>query len=435
MTNFSLAKIDNRLQLLRVPMPSVESVTVLVLCNTGSRYETDKQHGIAHFFEHMVFKGTDKYPNAQVLSEAIESVGADFNAFTSKEYTGYYVKAAAQHIDLALDVVSDMMLTPRLRQEDIDREKGVIIEEINMYADTPARHVGDLFDRMAFSSGSGLNHDIIGDKDSVNSFKSKDFQDFLSQWYGQENMLLIVAGKAELVESRDLLYKVEEFFSKKTATKRQDGKAKVREGLKSKPLSDRKFHLDYKQTEQAHFILGWPGLDRHDERRFALSLLSTVMGGGMSSRLFSELREKRGLCYYVRSDVDQYHDVGFFGASAGVDPKRIDEALEVAVGQFENLVAGNPVTEAELKKAKDFTAGKMALSLEDSESRAHFYGMQQLMRDEVLEPEEIIERTSKVTLDEVMDLAKEIVTEGQIRFCLIGPFKDEDRFRKILEKW
>jgi len=194
-------------------MPAVESVTVLVLCNTGSRYEKPEQYGIAHFFEHMVFKGTKKYPTAQILASTVDGIGADFNAFTGKEYTGYYVKAAAQHVGLALDVVSDMLLAPELRQVDIDREKGVIVEELNLYLDTPHRHIADLFDNMVYQ-GNGLEHDIVGNKSTIRSLKSDDFQTFLQSWYGLGNMLLVLAGDSQVVEDEATMDLIRAAFAK-----------------------------------------------------------------------------------------------------------------------------------------------------------------------------------------------------------------------------
>jgi predicted Zn-dependent peptidase len=252
MFTHSLITLASGLPVITVPMPAVKSVTVLVLANTGSRYEKPKEEGIAHFFEHMVFKGTDKFPDAQSLAATVDGIGADFNAFTSKEYTGYYVKAASEHVGLALDVVSDMLLTPKLRQDDIDREKGVIIEEINMYADAPARHVNDLFDRLMFK-GSGLGHDIIGTKETVSEFKTEDFQQFLKQWYGHGNMLLVMAGDAEVLNDPETLETVRKAFSKEAGERIKD-KVKLQRYLPTQPLAPHRTHLEFKETEQAHFV-------------------------------------------------------------------------------------------------------------------------------------------------------------------------------------
>ncbi len=431
MLRHSLTTLSMGLPVVCIPMPSVESVTVLVLVNTGSRYEKPKEEGIAHFFEHMVFKGTDKYPDAQALASAVDSVGADFNAFTSKEYTGYYVKSASKNIRLALDVVSDMLMTPKLRQDDIDREKGVIVEEINMYADTPSRHINDLFDRMMFK-GSGLGHDIIGTKSTVSEMTTEDFTHFLKQWYGPGNMLLVMAGDARVLEDPATLELADQMFSKESNERIKD-KVKLQRYLPVHPLAPHRLQLTYRETEQAHFVMGWPGINRSDKDKYALSVLSTILGGNMSSRLFTEVREKRGLCYYVHSDSDMYHDIGVFGASAGVDPSRVEEALKVTINEFYTVASGEkPMTEEELQKAKDYVAGKMVLGFEDSENVAQYYGMKQLLTDQIELPEEILERIRAVTKEELAAVADRLIKSGELRLAVIGPFKDKQKFEDII---
>lgn len=435
MLKHTVSKLESGLTVIRVPMPAVKSMTVIALCNTGSRYEDSSQYGVAHFFEHMVFKGTQNYPDTQILSGAIDAVGADFNAFTSKEYTGYYVKAASNHMELALDVLSDMLLTPTLKQADIDREKGVIIEELNMYVDSPSSHIANLFEQMFFE-GSGLEHNIIGTKDTISSMKTEDFQSFLNTWYGFGNMLLVIAGDSEVVAKESTLTLVEKMFKKGSLERHQLDKQKstASHKLNKNPISDKKLHVEFRKTEQAHLIMGWPGLKRAAKERYALSLLSTIIGGNMSSRLFIEVREKRGLCYYVHSDVDQYHDAGFFGASAGVDQTRVEEAIKVIRAEFEAAATGErPITEQELQKAKDYVAGKMVLGLEDSESVAQFFGMKQLLLDEISTPEETLARYNQVTLKEVQAILKQLVKPGELRLAVIGPYEDSQAFAELIK--
>lgn len=432
MFEYSFTTLTSGLPVICVPMPSVKSVTVLVLANTGSRYEKPKEEGIAHFFEHMVFKGTLNYDSAQKLASTVDSVGADFNAFTSKEYTGYYVRGASEHLSLALDVLSDMLLQPLLRQEDIDREKGVIIEEINMYADNPARHINDIFDRMMFS-GSGLGHDIIGTKKTISALTTADFRHFLKQWYGLGNTLLVMAGDAAVLNAPETLEMAEKAFNKDAGERIKD-KVRLDRYLPDQPLAPERLNVTFKETEQAHFILGWPGMTRTDPRRYALSLLSTILGGNMSSRLFSEVREKRGLCYYIHADADMYHDTGVFGAAAGVDPQRVEEAIKVTIDEFMAVIDGRlPITADELQKAKDYVAGKMVLSFEDSESVAQYYGMKQLLSNVIEEPEEILEKIKALTLAEIQVAATALIKSGEMRLALIGPFKEISAFEKIME--
>lgn len=415
-------------------MPGVQSVTTLALANTGSRYEKPKVEGIAHFFEHMVFKGTENYPNAQVLAAAIDAIGADFNAFTSKEYTGYYVKAAAEHVGIALDVVSDMLLRPLIKQEDIDRERGVIIEEINMYQDHPMRRIGDLFDRMFFR-GSGLSHDVLGSKTTVGSINRPDFISFLRQWYGLGNVTLVVAGSEELINSPATLSLIKKAFGKETEHIRPRDKVKIDKLIsKGSPISPHKLHIEEKSTEQAHLVLGWPGIERKNESRHALALLNVVLGGNMSSRLFTEVREKRGLCYYVRSDNDYYHDAGVFGASAGVDPKRIDEAIKVIIDEFQAAAGGSkPITDAELANAKEYLIGSIKLGFEDSRSVAQYFGLKHLLTNEVESPNETMEKLRAINLDQVRAVAEKIILADETRLAVIGPYSDEARFKKLIK--
>jgi len=409
-------------------MASISSVTALVLGNTGSRYEKPAQQGLAHFFEHMVFKGTKKYPDPQVLASTIDAVGAQSNAFTSKEYTGYYVKAASKHLERSLDVLSDMLLQPLIRPEDIEREKGVIIEEINMYSDSPMQDIDNVFDQLLFENES-LGHDVIGTKETVSGMTHQDFLDLLSGWYGLPNLTLVLAGDATVVESDQTLDLVSKLFGgeKRPQETRVDHRVEVAPLLKSSWKNTGRLLVKTKQTEQAHLMLGWPGLVRSDERRYALALLSIVLGGNMSSRLFTEVREKRGLCYYVHSTVDYYHDAGVFGAAAGVDPRRIHEAVQVIVDEFQQLSsAKNAITQQELDRAREFAMGTLVLSLEDSQSVAQYYGVRQLLQRKIDTPDAVIERLKRVTLEEINLLAQTLLKSGEMRLALIGPFEQAE---------
>ncbi|PIR61531.1 MAG: hypothetical protein COU66_03320 [Candidatus Pacebacteria bacterium CG10_big_fil_rev_8_21_14_0_10_44_11] len=433
MAQFKQYQLKNGLSVLVVEMPGVHSVTSLVLCNTGSRYEDPHQAGIAHFFEHIVFKGTAKYSSPQLLASSIDAIGADFNAFTSKEYTGYYVKSASQHLESSLDVLSDMLLCPLIKQADIDREKGVIIEEINMYKDTPMRYVADLFEQMAYAD-FGLKHDIVGNKTTISAIKQSDFQTFLSSWYGLPNMLLVLAGDADVLHKDSTLKLVEEAFAKEPNQPRATTKVTIENYFSKQPLSVERLYIEHKQTEQAHLILGWPGISRHeDAMRPQLSILDTVLGGNMSSRLFSEVREKRGLCYYVRSDTDMYHEVGLVGASAGVDPNRVFEAIEVIMNEFAQLAQSKkPITAAELVRAKEYIRGTMTLSFEDSRSVAQNYGLKQLLLNKVETLEESLARIQAVTLEEVNQLAVQLFAKAKPKLTVIGPFDQRDKFENLI---
>ncbi len=427
--------LKNGLTVLFIPMAGVRSATVLALANTGSRYEPEQWSGISHFLEHMVFKGTHSYPTAQDLAAAVDAVGAEFNAFTSKEYTGYYVKASSQHVKLAIDVVSDMVLTPTLRSEDLEREKGVIIEELNMYNDTPSRHIGNVFERLLFAKSS-LGRDIIGTKETIRSLKREDFLKYMQQWYGLGNVVVTVAGDAQVLKSKQMMDWIEEAFQKPSDTKRKNGGE--RNLGKPFPFKNHpKIYIEHKKTDQAHFILGVPGIKRTDKDRYALLVLSVLFGGNMSSRLFTEVREKRGLCYYVRSDMDFYQDTGMFGAAAGVDPSRVEEAVRVVKEELFHLLdtsGSRVITMQEIQRAKDFLTGKTLLDTEDTESVANFYGGNQLLSGEVKTYSQLIKEISRVKLEDVQAVAKRLIKKDLVHFAMIGPFKTDAVFKKIIEE-
>ncbi len=429
----AVTKLPTGLTLVSVPMEGVQSVTALVLVDVGSRFEPIETAGIAHFFEHIVFKGTAKYPTALDLSSAIDAVGAEFNAFTSKEYTGFYVKVASRHLETALDVLSEMMLLPRIPEEDIVREQKVIIEEINMYKDNPMAHVSSVFDTLFFSD-PGLSHEIIGSKETVLSIGKSNFEHFLSQWYGLSNMTLVLAGDATVLEESTTIEQISAAFGKESLLPRAAESPSKEAFFLDKKISDKQLECVQKDTEQAHFVLGWPGFARKTEARPIISVLSVLLGGNMSSRLFTEVREKRGLCYYVHSDVDYYHDTGIIGASAGVDPKRAEEAVRVVLEECRALASGSkPITEQELLRAKEYIAGTLLLSLEDSKDVAQYFGTKKVLLDEVELPSVALAKIQAVTAEQVQALAKQVFLETEPKLAIIGPFPESSVFTKILE--
>ncbi len=433
---FKLHKLDNGLRLILIPMDGVASLTCLAMVGTGSRFELPKKAGISHFLEHMVFKGTERFPTARELASSVDEVGAEFNAYTSKEYTGYYVKAASAHVELAMDVVSDMLLTPKLREADLQREKGVIVEEIHMYEDTPTRHIGDLFENLMFD-GSPLGRDIIGTEETVRSFGRSDFEDHLRTWYGLKNVVFVVAGDSGVVNSKNLLSKVEKLFTKKFAKRETEDTQHYVKALAGSPVSKKnKLLVSYKDTQQAHFIMAFPGIKRTDDDRYALGVLSTLLGGNMSSRLFTEVREKRGLCYYVRADEDYYHETGIFGASAGVDPNRVDEAVSVVREQLMLLLddqGQHAISEEEVSKAKSHIVGSTILQFEDPQAVAQFYAGGKLLQDSDETIEDKLKKLQAVSLEDVRKVAKRLVKSEDLFFAVIGPYKDEARFEKLLK--
>ena len=420
---FQRSVLGNGLRILTIPMPSFESVTVLVMVNAGSRFETKRNNGISHFLEHMAFKGTKKRPSAIEISSLIDGIGGEFNAFTGKETTGFYIKSSSNHLDLSLDVLSDMLNNSLLNPKEIDKERGVILEEINLYEDTPARKIGDIYERLLYGD-TPMGWDIAGEKDVIKKIQKEDFLSYMKSLYSADNITVVVAGGINSKKATEL---IEKYFGKmsKFATLRYK---KVVEDQK-KP----KVFLKQKKTEQAHIMIGFRTVPLEHKDHYALSVLSAVLGGGMSSRLFHEVREKRGLAYYVRTSSDHYTDCGSLVSTAGVDPKRVDEAVAVIVEQYHGISNFKfPISNEELKKAKEFLKGHFVLELEDSRAVAGFYGSQELLEKKIDSPEEIIEKIKKVTLEEVQAAAKRYFVNNGLNLAAIGNFADGQRFEKLL---
>ena len=402
-------KLSNGVRVLLVPMAGVESVTTMILVKTGSRNETEEQAGISHVLEHMVFKGTKKYPSPMAIAEAVDGIGAEQNAFTSKEYTGYYITSAAQHIPLALDIQSEMLTVPLLPQDDLVREREVIVEEINMYEDQPMSKAGEEFENLMYA-GSSLGREIIGTKETVRATTSDHLRSYLDSWYYGGNVLVVIAGK---ITDKDATTRL---IEEKLGVMKQGG---IMDYTSAGGYGKVEAKLCKKKTEQAHFYMGVPALSMYDPRRYALQMAQIVLGGGMSSRLFNEIREKRGLAYYVKSDMDMTFDTGYLAVRAGVKLSQLSEALKVV--KEELLKLGSTITDAELNKAKEYVLGRMPLSLEESMGVAQFFGTRALIKDEVIQPDDVIKKVKGVTMDEVRAVCGELIKESEIRSVVVGP--------------
>lgn len=416
--------LDNGMNLITLSMPQLQSVTALLMVKVGSRYEDDRVAGISHFLEHMVFKGTKKYPTALDLAVAVDSIGAEFNAFTSKEYTGFYVKSASNHLDLSLDVLSQLVFHPLLPEKEMEKEKGVIIEEINMYEDNPMAKVGTDFESLIYSD-TYLGRQVIGYKKTVQKMKKKDFVDFRNQWYQPSRMVLGIVGGMDKI--KNLKLKIKNCSSK---FKINDSKPKKLEKLKfvqQKPA----LKVKYKKTEQTHLCLGVRAFPKAHKDRYVMAVLTTILGGNMSSRLFTEVREKRGLAYYIKSDISTYFDNGYFITQAGTDVRKAPEAIKVILGVYGSIC--NKVDGKELGRAKEYLKGKLALGLEDSKGVASFYVEDYLLEGKLRTFKEIIKEIEKVTLSDIKRVAQKIFVNKGLNLSIIGPYKDETKFAKILK--
>lgn len=425
MTNndFLLHKYDNGLRLVVVPMKSTQTVTVLVLVGTGSSYETKGINGISHFLEHMMFKGTEKRPNTLDIAKELDSIGAEYNAFTHKEYTGYYAKASSENLDLITDVISDIFLNSKLDEGEIEKEKGVIIEEINLYLDNPPRYVGDLFENLLYGDQpAGWN--IAGEKEIIKKLNRQNFVDYFSSHYVAKDTIIAVAGNVDKEKIKNEV--VPKFFDKTRIGDKLD-KLLIKE-LQDKP----EVLLHHKKTDQTHFILGVRAYDMFSSKLPAAQVLSVILGGGMSSRLFISVRERQGLAYYVSSGVDVYTDHGYFGTQAGVSNDKVEKAILTVLEEYKK-VKENSVPEEEIKKAKEFIKGKLVIGLEQSDDLATFYADQWLLKNETLTPEEKLSKIMKVTADDIKAVANEIFKPEKLNLALIGPFEDKEKFEKLLE--
>lgn len=429
---FKKKVLKNGLTIISVPMPSFESATVLVLVGAGSRYETKKNNGISHFLEHMAFKGTKSRPTYLEIAGLIDGIGGEFNAFTSKEYTGYYVKAGKNNVGKTTELISDMLKNSLLDAKEIEKEKGVIIEEINLYEDTPMRHIGDIYERLLYGD-TPMGWDTAGEKDIIRSLTRDDFVEYMKSLYSPDNMTVIFAGGVDVEKVEALAEKhfgQIERFDTANAIPADDNQNKP--GVR----------ISHKETEQAHLALGVRTVPLGSDDRYALNVLASILGGGMSSRLFSEVREKRGLAYYVRASSEHYSDVGSLVVTAGVDPKRIYEAVEVIISELKDLRDGKKkITEDELKKAKEYLKGHLVLELEDSRSVSIYYATQQILENEIKNPDETLKRIDEVAIKDVEKVAKKYLVEKTLNFAVIGNFggtkiKENDnrqKFEKLLK--
>lgn len=417
---YTIDSLSSGLRVLTAPVDGTSSVTVMVFCGAGSRYELRNERGISHFLEHMFFKGGKKYKTTEEVSAAIDGVGGDFNAFTGKEYAGYYVKVAAAQTELACDVLSDMLLHASFPPEEIDKERGVIMEEERMYQDTPMYRAGWDFEEVLLGDHP-LGWDTIGTEDVIMSVKQADFQKHKDALYVPENSVIAFAGKITREQAMAL---AEQYFAPLSGKKSRQFEAFTEYGKK-------KIFLRTKNTEQAHLVIGVPAVHSLHPDHYAHKLLSVILGGNMSSRMFLRIREAKGLCYYISTETDNYMDAGALSTRAGVDQSRLDEALTSIIHEYD-VCAKDGVTSLELQRAKDYLKGKITLNLEDSEELAHFYGKQALLYPAVRDVPEYFAEIDKVTKDQVDNLAKSLLTRDALRLVVIGKVDGEDHFEKLM---
>jgi len=421
MTVYQRETLSNGLRVLTAPLDHAKSVACYVMLAAGSRYEDASNRGIAHFAEHMFFKGTKRRPTARDLSMEVDKIGGEFNAFTSKEYTGYYIRCAGEQRDTALDVLVDMLRNSKFDSEELEREKGVIIEEMNMYFDTPRDYVSSLYEELVFGSNP-LGWETLGTRETVNAATRETFTDYLGHWYTPPRIVVGVAGKV----GDNLLPKLEELLGDMSG----DGKdrpAPAEVERTPEPL----IRVLRKDSDQANVCVGVPSYPLDHPDRYALQLLATVLGTGMSSRLFLEVRERRGLAYYVFAYNSSYTDAGTLFAQGGVDLKRAEEAVKVIADEFRKL-ADEQVGEEELEKARALAKGRFVLQTESPNGLLLFGLRREVLEGAAIEPEELLAGLDAVTAEDIQRVAQDVIGGSGLRMALIGPFDEPEKFEQLL---
>ncbi|MFH1188154.1 MAG: pitrilysin family protein [bacterium] len=419
-------KTKSGLTVILSPRNETETVTLSLLCSAGSRHENKINNGISHFIEHLIFKGTEKRPSSLDISKELDGIGAVFNAYTSKDHTNFYIKAASEKIELAFDVLSDMLMNSKFAQDDIEKEKGVILEEMKMYEDNPTMYLEDVFENLIFENHE-LGRHIIGTRETVLKTDRKLIMQYLSELYVPNNMVLVLAGKFSSQKARKL---IDKYFSVSRRIKSGGKKISLKKFVEKQTKP--KIFLMNKKTEQVHVAIGFLGYNYGHKDLMALYVLAVVLGGNMSSRLFINIREKLGLCYFIKADLNIYQDTGNLMIHAGLDKSRIKMAIPLIIKELERI-KDEGITKEELKLAQDFLAGHLVIQMEDSENIANYFGRQEILTGKIIEPKERIEKIKRVSLDDVNRVAKDIIKKEKINLAVIGPFEDKGVFERLIK--
>ena len=420
------------MEVITAPLQSTNTTTVLVMAATGSKYEPKNKGGISHFLEHMFFKGTKKRPKAAIISGILDGVGGEYNAFTSKEYTGFWVKTSADKLAVGMDVLSDMLAGSKFVSAEIAREKGVIIEEINTYLDNPMYRVEDIFETCLYGD-TPAGRDVIGTKKTVSNLQRNDLLSYVNSQYGAENLILCAAGK--LPHNFGSL--AERYFGV-LGKGAPCGKDMVKESQKKPELL-----VHYKKTEQAHISLGVRAFPYGHPGQDKVKFISALLGGSMSSRLFLKLRERQGLAYYVRTSAEFYSDSGYLTTQAGVPVDKLEQAIAIILKEYREI-AKRPAGTVEMRKIKDFIKGRITISLEASDNMANWYAKQAVLRttqardgrstkNEFRSPEKFFKAFSAVDSGDILETAKKIFIPENINCAVIGPYRDDKQIRKSIE--
>jgi len=414
--------LKNGLRIITIPMKNTKTVSVLALIGTGSKYETKDINGISHILEHMFFKGTRKYPTTLKIAERLDNIGGNYNAFTSKEFTGFWAKVGKEHFNLAIDWISDILFNSKFEEKEIKREKGVIIEEINMYLDNPMSYIGDLWEKLLYGD-QPAGWLTIGKKENILKFRRKDFLKYFKNHYLAKNMIVCVAGN---FGKEATVKKIEKYFRK---VKKEEIKEKLKtiENQKTPQVL-----IHYKKTDQTHLCLGVKAYDLFQSKKYAQIILSVILGANMSSRLFTLIRERKGLCYYIHTSSDSSTDTGYLVTQAGIPHKNVEQVIKLIIREYKKLKTVK-ITEKELQKAKDYLKGTINLKLESSDYQASFHSFEELLTNKILTPEEKFAKLDKVSISDVQKIAQDIFKPEKLNLAIIGPHKNKEKFQSLLK--
>jgi len=418
---FKLTKLSNGLRILTIPSKESFSFRIMVLVNTGADFETKGNNGISHFLEHMSFKGTKKRPSSFAVTQELDNIGGSYNAFTSEEYTGYYAEVAYQNQKLAIDIISDIYMNSQFPTEEMKKEKGVIIEEINMYKDNPQSYVWNLWEKLLYDD-QAVGRSILGTKTNIKNFRREDFLKYYKSQYKAESTIVVISGN---FSPKKIISQAKNYFRDIRL-----GKGKIKELVKEKQNKAQVF-IKNKETDQAHLILGFRGINLFDKRRYALNVLNAIFDGGMSGILFQTIREKLGVAYYIYSNLSYSTDYGTWAVSAGIDNNRLEEVISSVLNEWKKFKT-NPVDDKDLKKAKNYITGKLALGLENVHNVASSFAFQELLRQEIETPDQYLKKIKQVTARDIQKVAEDLLRTQSLNLALIGPYKNKQRLQKLL---
>jgi len=421
---YQIFELKNKAKVIFAPRKETEAVTLLVMFNVGSRDEDRAVNGVSHFIEHLFFKGTKKRPNTQIISQELDKIGASFNAFTGKDYTGYYIKVVKEKAEVAFDILSDMLFNSLFKKSEIDRERGVIVEEIKMYKDNPLFYIGDLLEETVYQ-GHQLGRDIGGTAKIINNIPRAEIIKYRDSFYEPKRMIIGLAGNISKPKAAQLL---DRYFKKRFGKPAKHDRLDFVDQQKAARIK-----VHYQKTDQVQMSLGFTAIGRSSGDYLVQVILATILGGNMSSRLFINVRERQGLAYSIRAGIDEHQDISCFYINGGLAKQNVTLAYRLIIREL-NKIKKEPVSNEELKKAKDFLVGKLALNIEESFDYISWLIKQYIDVGIIKDLATVKKEINQVTTSQVQQLAKDIFQQDKLNLAIIGPYKDLIYFNKMINQ-